>query len=80
MEEGKVDEKGAAAKVVDVEEEDWLLPPPPKAAFKPSAEEDSALRELRYSNWFLFRICIASAFLLSKGHIVSESVLPVHSC
>jgi len=26
---------------------DWLLPPPPKAAFKPSAEEDSALRELR---------------------------------
>jgi len=26
---------------------DWLLPPPPKAAFKPSAEEDNALRELR---------------------------------
>ncbi|CAL4962722.1 unnamed protein product [Urochloa decumbens] len=46
--EGKPDEKAATAKVVDVDEEDWLLPPPPKAAFKPSsAEEDSALRELR---------------------------------
>ncbi|RCV26121.1 hypothetical protein SEVIR_5G226700v4 [Setaria viridis] len=46
---GKPDEKGAPAKVVDVDEdeEDWLLPPPPKAAFKPPAEEDSALRELR---------------------------------
>ncbi|KAG2598968.1 uncharacterized protein LOC120707351 [Panicum virgatum] len=46
-EEGKPDEKAATAKVADVDEEDWLLPPPPKAAFKPSAEEDSALRELR---------------------------------
>lgn len=46
-EEGKPDEKAATAKVADVDEEDWLLPPPPKAAFKPSAGEDSALRELR---------------------------------
>ncbi|CAO2203964.1 unnamed protein product [Urochloa humidicola] len=46
-EEDKPDEKAATAKVVDVDEEDWLPPPPPKAAFKPSAEEDSALRELR---------------------------------
>ncbi|KAG2589935.1 hypothetical protein PVAP13_5NG357285 [Panicum virgatum] len=45
-EEGKPDEKAATAKAVDVDV-DWLLPPPPKAAFKPSAEEDNALRELR---------------------------------
>ncbi|CAO2198587.1 unnamed protein product [Urochloa humidicola] len=46
-EAGTPDEKTTTAKVVDVDEEDWLLPPPPKVAFKPSAEEDSALRELR---------------------------------
>jgi len=45
-EEGKPDEKAATAKAVD-DDVDWLLPPPPKAAFKPSAEEDNALRELR---------------------------------
>jgi len=45
--------------VADVDEEDWLLPPPPKAAFKPSAEEDSALRELRYN--YCFSFCSESA-------------------
>ncbi|TVU34532.1 hypothetical protein EJB05_16367 [Eragrostis curvula] len=49
----KADEKGAAgvekAKVVDIEEEDWLAPPPPlpKPASRPVTEENSALRELR---------------------------------
>lgn len=41
----------AKAKVVDVEEEDWLAPPPPlpKPVSRPMTEEDSALRELRYT-------------------------------
>jgi hypothetical protein len=34
--------------VVVLDEEDWLQPPPPKAAFRATAEEDSAFRELRY--------------------------------
>ncbi|WVZ69775.1 hypothetical protein U9M48_018510 [Paspalum notatum var. saurae] len=58
-EEGKPDEKAAAAKVVDVDDEDWLLPPPPKAVFVPTAEDNSAVRELR--------ICMATVLALSRG-------------
>ncbi|KAJ1284234.1 hypothetical protein BS78_03G189400 [Paspalum vaginatum] len=55
-EEGKPGEKAAAAKVLDVDEEDWLLPPPPKAVFRPTAEENSAMRELRLKKQELAKI------------------------
>ncbi|PUZ55901.1 hypothetical protein GQ55_5G250200 [Panicum hallii var. hallii] len=77
-EEGKPDEKAATVKVVDVDEEDWLLPPPPKAAFKPSAEEDSALRELRLKRQELAKLTESAHDILqdldatAKTEVVSK--------
>ncbi|XP_062214666.1 uncharacterized protein LOC133915491 isoform X2 [Phragmites australis] len=60
----KADEK--AAKVVNVDEEDWLLPPPPKPAFRATADEDSALRELRLKKQELAKFAESAQEILQK--------------
>lgn len=76
-EEGKPDEEVAAAKVVVLDEEDWLQPPPPKAAFRATAEEDSAFRELRLKKQEWAKFAESAQDILQKlDEITNKEVGP----